>query len=301
MKSNYPNIPSLKTLEAFESVARLSSVSVAARELCVSTSAISLQIKKLESELGKKLLEKSGRGISLTSDGATFYIEVKDILSTLDQRLSVIRSGFDNNELTIQTYVMPSIKWLNMKLIDYTDNHENIKLKITMPGYDHFNSKHADLAFILERDPQNIENEFRWIKVFPHEITPFCTPDLLKRFGIEDCSSPEEITKLPIISTTRDEEDWQRWFNEFVPGHRFKPYLTTGDKMTAIELAAHDKGVVLMNSPFVYRELASGELCKPFDCTIHLGEWGFIFKRGNKKEALIKDVISHISGVFFDS
>ncbi|MFC1503579.1 LysR family transcriptional regulator [Pseudomonadota bacterium] len=298
MKSNFPSIPSIKTIEVFESVARLGSLSVAANELCVSTSAISLQIKKLESELGRNLFHKEGRGITLTKEGKELYLEVRDILSDLNSRFLAIQSNMSAQELTVQSYVMASIKWLNMRLLDYQEfgSDGSVKLKIITPDEHHFNSQAADMAFILEREPQSLDPDFSWNKIFPHEITPFCTPELLRNNGLAKSLAAEDIDKLPIICTTTDYEDWRRWFAAFCPSLSFDPYLTIGDKMTAIELALNHKGIVLMSSPFVYREIMREELCRPFDCTLHIGEWGVVYKKGGDKESLIKDVIRHISG-----
>lgn len=234
----------------------------------------------------------------LTKEGNELYFEVRDILSDLNTRFLAIQDRMSNKELTVQTYVMPSIKWLNMRLLDYQefDSSGSVKLTIITPDEQHFNNQAADIAFILEREPHSLDPDFSWNKIFPHEITPFCTPELLRNNGLEKSLSVENIEKLPIICTIADCEDWKRWFAEFCPSVNFSPYLTIGDKMTAIELALNHKGIVLMNSPFVYREIMNKELCRPFDCTLHLGEWGVIYKKGCDKESLIKDVIRHISG-----
>lgn len=298
MKSNFPDIPSIKTIEVFESVARLGSLSIAAKELCVSTSAISLQIKKFESSQNRSLFLKQGRGITLTKDGAELYLEVSEILNDLNAKFSSIKRRMSTQELTVQTYVMASIKWLNMRLLDchVFNGDTNVKLKLITPDEQHFNCQAADMAFILEREPHTLDPDFSWNKIFPHEITPFCTPEFLKANNLINNISVNDIEKLPIICTTTDHDDWKRWFASFCPELKFDPYLTIGDKMTAIELALNHKGIVLMSSPFVYREIMNGELCRPFDCTLHIGEWGVIYKKGCDHELLIKDVISHISG-----
>ena len=65
----HPPSPSLNAMRAFEVVARLGSVSVAADELSVTPGAVSRQIKNLEKDLGVMLLERDGRGVRLTAAG----------------------------------------------------------------------------------------------------------------------------------------------------------------------------------------------------------------------------------------
>ena len=63
-------LPPLRALPVFEAVARLNSFSLAAEELSVSQSAVSHQIKQLETYLGEKLFWRQGRTLTLTDEGA---------------------------------------------------------------------------------------------------------------------------------------------------------------------------------------------------------------------------------------
>ncbi|BFN26100.1 MAG: LysR family transcriptional regulator [Gammaproteobacteria bacterium HGW-Gammaproteobacteria-9] len=62
-------LPPLNALRAFESAARLGSVSEAARELHVTHGAVSRQVRQLEEQLGITLFVKDGRGVKLTDAG----------------------------------------------------------------------------------------------------------------------------------------------------------------------------------------------------------------------------------------
>ncbi len=64
------HIPPIQCLMTFEAVARLRSVSRAADELNVTTSAVSHRIRQLESHLGVNLFGRSD--FSVTSDGAAY-------------------------------------------------------------------------------------------------------------------------------------------------------------------------------------------------------------------------------------
>ena len=55
----------LNALRSFETAARLSSISKAADELCVTQSAVSHQIKKLEEWLGARLFLRTKGGLEL--------------------------------------------------------------------------------------------------------------------------------------------------------------------------------------------------------------------------------------------
>ena len=62
-------LPSLNLLRAFEAAARLGSFKEAGDALCVTASAVSQQVKTLESQLGVELFDRLPRGLTLTDAG----------------------------------------------------------------------------------------------------------------------------------------------------------------------------------------------------------------------------------------
>lgn len=63
----------LRAMEAFDRVARHSSVSKAAESLNVTQGAVSRQIKQLEASLGTLLFERGPKGVQLTIAGEQLY------------------------------------------------------------------------------------------------------------------------------------------------------------------------------------------------------------------------------------
>ena len=60
----------LRGIAVFETVARLGSLKAAARELNLSPSAVSHQIRALEEQLGVELFKRVSRGVQLSADAA---------------------------------------------------------------------------------------------------------------------------------------------------------------------------------------------------------------------------------------
>lgn len=77
------DLPPLNALRAFESTARLGSVSQAAEQLNVTHGAVSRQLKVLEEHLGVSLFSKDGRGLKLTDAG----IRLRDVSGEAFDRL----------------------------------------------------------------------------------------------------------------------------------------------------------------------------------------------------------------------
>ena len=78
-------LPPLKALPVFEAVARLNSFSLAAEELSVGQSAVSHQIKLLETYLGESLFTRTGRYLALTDEGRQYFDAVSTALLQIER------------------------------------------------------------------------------------------------------------------------------------------------------------------------------------------------------------------------
>src|SRR5690349_3708970 len=75
-------LPPLRAIRAFESAARHGSFQKAAEELYVTPSAVSQQIRELESWLGIQLFARHARSVELTDAGVGY---AKDVGAALDR------------------------------------------------------------------------------------------------------------------------------------------------------------------------------------------------------------------------
>ena len=78
-------LDNLRGMAVFASVVNHGSFSGSARELGITTSAVSQQIRSLENDLGVVLLHRSTRKLSLTEAGAGFYEAAKNVVSAAEQ------------------------------------------------------------------------------------------------------------------------------------------------------------------------------------------------------------------------
>ena len=84
-------LPSVSALLALEAVARLGSATEAARELDLTQSAVSRQLKTLEAQLGVTLILRQGRGLILSAEGRSYVDEIRLILHRLAQASVTVR------------------------------------------------------------------------------------------------------------------------------------------------------------------------------------------------------------------
>jgi len=89
----------LNLLTQFKVVAELEHMSKAAEKLNIAQPSLSMNIKRLEKELGVELFYRNGKKITLNETGRQFYKSVTLILTELDDAIALARSTgtFENN------------------------------------------------------------------------------------------------------------------------------------------------------------------------------------------------------------
>ncbi|TDG07383.1 LysR family transcriptional regulator [Paraburkholderia guartelaensis] len=80
----------LDAVRAFVLVAELRSFTRAADALDTTQSAVSLKLKRLETHLGKQLLERTPRVVRLSADGLTFLAAARDLLGAHERALGAL-------------------------------------------------------------------------------------------------------------------------------------------------------------------------------------------------------------------
>jgi DNA-binding transcriptional LysR family regulator len=78
----------IDTVQAFLLVAELQSFTRAAEALGTTQAAISMKLQRLESVLGKRLVERSPRAVGLTADGSAFLHHARVLMAAHDRALS---------------------------------------------------------------------------------------------------------------------------------------------------------------------------------------------------------------------
>lgn len=103
VRVSYVNLERLRALHA---VATHGSISTAAQALCITPSAASQQLSKLEREMGDRLLERDGRGVRLTDAGQLLARHAEDILASVERARAEVEKhrGTVHGDLTIAAF-----------------------------------------------------------------------------------------------------------------------------------------------------------------------------------------------------
>jgi len=128
-------LPPLKTLPAFLAVAKQLSFSKAADSLYVTHSAVSQQIKILETFLQVKLFTRDNNQVALTAAGKEYMLAIEsglDLIQGGTQRIKKLNSPI----LSVNVSTTFAMYWLIARMGDFQKQQPDIDLRITTLSHD---------------------------------------------------------------------------------------------------------------------------------------------------------------------
>lgn len=158
-------IMEIRNIATFMRVAELQSFSRAAEQLGYSQSAVTVQIRQLEQELGIPLFERIGKRVRLTEDGNRFIPRALDILNAVDAAKHLTRAPEKpSGRLRIGTAESLLISVLPPILMEFSAQYPQVEIS-THTGtiaelFDMVRQNDVDLLFFLDKKTHNPE----WIK-----------------------------------------------------------------------------------------------------------------------------------------
>ena len=123
-------LPPLGALRAFHAVAHCRSFKRAADMLGVSATAVSHQIKLLESVLECRVCERNALGVSLTESGEILYVGTQRAFSALEEATAQIVRSHQPPSLTVTTTSNFLTHWLVPRLAAFKAEFPAIDLRL---------------------------------------------------------------------------------------------------------------------------------------------------------------------------
>ena len=124
-----------RQLEAFVATAELKSFSQAAKYLYLSQSTVSSHIQNLEDDLGKKLLLRTTKSITLTSEGEAFLAYARKIVETKDQAILSLQQT-TKKLIHLGASSIPSTYLLPQIISDFRQRYPEVHFSIWQGGSD---------------------------------------------------------------------------------------------------------------------------------------------------------------------
>jgi DNA-binding transcriptional LysR family regulator len=247
----------LSYIETFVQIVDGGSLAAAARELSISSAAVSKQLKRLEAELGLQLLERSTRKMRLTEVGAHYYEQCKRILEEVASAAALASQMKTSPQGHLKVtcgryfaaaYLIPHLKEF---LFAYPEIELHLELAERIPD---FEAEGVDLVIGMSLSATgNVIQK----KIGTTRYTLCASPAYLEKWGVPHL--PADLVRHRYIThSQRRPDDLVTFANgEEV---RLKPYLRVNEGGTMANLAALGIGIVRLHDYVVARLIQQGKL-----------------------------------------
>ncbi|WP_416220655.1 transcriptional regulator GcvA [Pseudomonas sp. B11] len=248
------HLPPLLALRAFEAVARHLSFIKAARELCVSQSAVSHQVHKLEDYLGQSLFVRRTRAIDLTAVGAAYYQQIRPALEQIALATQELLAPSTRQVLRVGLLASFATLWLAPRLTDFSRRHPEIQLEL-QPAIELANVAGAevDLAIRYGKGPWPKVHATRFLA---EQLSPVCSPEL----------KATTLAQAPLLmSRSHQPFEWDDWSARYGVNLAPHPQVMLHDYNIVVEAAVAGQGIAMGRRQLIQRHLAQGSLVDAFD------------------------------------
>ena len=261
----------LNALRSFECAARCGGFVLAGKELGVSSAAVSLQVKNLESYYGKKLFLRRGNKISLTDAGEAIYLDVAAALQELSRTAEKLNKSRKPGYFVISVLPGLSELWLLPKLQQLSEAL-GVSLDIRVEN-DPIEFEQGIVDLRLTYDARYYK-EYYQTKIFTDVATPTCSPAFWDRYGSDDGTFGAVPAKYFLQNrwgpAYASEPTWDDWFTSTKSPEGLGDASTISFSDTSLVIAAARRGLGIALAPKVLLgdDINDGRLILPSDVSL---------------------------------
>ena len=249
-------MPNYVLLRAFEAAARLESFTLAARELHLTQSAISHQIRELEEYFGKSLFIRKNRKVEPTAEGRRLLESLSRVFDVIEAACNEVTLAPSSQVLALHCSPSFAAKWLSPRLPEFIKANPDITIRMTSGAepIDLLRNQEIDIAISYQFT--HAGPGITSISLGEEKIAPMCSPQLI------DPKVPvkELMSKLTLIESSLNHHTWEQWFEVNQLTNPSTRKMSFDRAALSISAAVDGIGAVLESVRFAERELSRGEL-----------------------------------------
>lgn len=258
----------MRALRAFCAAAENESFRLAADDLYLTASAVSHQIRQLESALGVELFKRTARSLRLTDAGIALADDLRPTLEELD--LVIERNsrvvGQEVLKLSVQPFLANEL--LVPKLSEFFADNPDISVTVDTSDDDADKiDRSADISIRLFSAPPATDI---WDRLFALRLVPVGSPgfyDEVKLVGGRITS------RFPLIVHDARPKAWQRWQRSSgIALPRQSKIIRLNDMVSIARAAEQGLGAALMPAQLCDARIRAGSLVPIFDQELEYSE-----------------------------
>jgi LysR family glycine cleavage system transcriptional activator len=255
-------LPPLNWLRTFEVAATTMSFTAAARELGITQSAVSQQVRLLESHLGRPLFHRLPRGLRLTEAGDALLPLLGDAFTQIANGTAEIFGDLARVRLMVRATTSFAALWLVPRLARFRARHPDIEFRLTSSIWA---ADYPDPAVDLEiRYGTGRWSGLKSDRITWDELFPVCSPDWAN--GPQRMTRPEDLGRRTLLHVFGFRDGWPEWLAK--AGLSDKIDGASGLEfdlgLAALDLAERGVGVALGRTCYAAERIAAGRLIEPF-------------------------------------
>jgi LysR family glycine cleavage system transcriptional activator len=265
---NRRNLP-FNALRAFEAAARHASVSAAARELSVTHSAISHQLKLLESQLGTRLFERTNRGLKITASGKLLLPVLSESFDRINATVSHLQqeqgAGLVSEILNVTSTPAFASKWLLPRLASWYAEPGASRIHL-QPSLDYLDLESGTVEFAIRCGIPPWGDCVHEL-LMPIHLVPVCSPEYSPDYAAArlPLQHPTDALGHNLIHADIGEQapgqEWRDWLQGCgVACPDQLDGLSVKDPALAMQAAADGLGLAIGYLELIDRDLQSGQL-----------------------------------------
>jgi len=247
------SLPPLGWLRAFEAAARHLSFTGAARDLNMTQSAVSQQIKSLEGYLGQPLFLRRPRTLELTEAGITYLPVVRDAFRTLVRGTKAV-TGAQQNAVQVQSNITFAVNWLAPRLPKFRAAHPEVQLNIFTELWEP--REMAEGAAVEIRYSLRPSDTVRTELLRTDHYYPVCAP------GYE--VTLETLQQHPLFDCSNLLSNWENWAEEQGLTWANPPITYSTTYLVSLSVAMAGGGLCLTHDTIAHGLIEQGRLVAPF-------------------------------------
>lgn len=264
----------LSWLRCFDAAARHGSFTRAAEDLCVSQGAVSQQVKQLEQWLGRLLLLRSPRALTLTPEGRLLGRVLRESLQSIENTLADLRQESEGQPVTMSCAPSFAMAWLTPRLGTFFQKHPQIDLRVQAEfhaldrGRMLRDGVDAAVRFDLGNYP-----DLHACELLSEWLVPVASPAFLAAHPA--LATPQGLTGTMLLHDFSPWEgasthaEWAHWFAHMgLPPPEWTLGRTYNLAMLAQSAACAGQGVALGRTALVMDDVAAGRLVPLFGCRV---------------------------------
>lgn len=251
----------MNALRAFESAARLESMSGAADELHVTQSAVSKQIKTLEDWLGEPLFERLHREIKLTAKGRRYFETITALLSQLDEVTRALAKPQERVTVRFVGYQSFNMRWLIPRLASFYAEYPHVQVEISAENGP-VDLRRGQVDCAIRTGAHDDWPGFQATPVAPIVFRPVSRP---LRTGDPALDNIADLRRHVLIVSRTRADVWRKWL-QAAGLTQLEPagWVVFDHGSYCYQAALEGVGVALAETILVEEDIRSGRLFYPF-------------------------------------